>query len=492
MWIVFFVSFAVALVLTPAARTLASRWGVLDRPDGRRKLHAQPVPLWGGVAVYFSLLAGLAFTWAALEPPEGFTSLAASLGLSAGFVCLLGCVDDVRNLSARFKLLLQLAAVSPVLLAGYVVREIVVFGVPVQLGYLSVPLTVLWLIGCINALNLLDGMDGMATTVGLSTALMMTVIAVSMGHNHVAWCALILAGALAGFLLYNLPPASIYLGDSGSMVIGLACGMLAIQGAMKTTTTLSLTAPALVLAVPMLDTALAVLRRRLTGQSIAAPDRGHLHHRLLERGLSTWQALCVVGALCLATGALAAAATWFRSDALAWVLLLTLFVLLVRLRIFGHYETSLVKSTVVAWLRKVRLGTVAPRQLRADMEDFQQAFDLLARELADWDALELQAEWTGPTPATPSCTWCHVMDQSNEADTWQLSVSQSTPQRQTLLLKTTIRRRGGFSAWHLAQVAQRLEDFARFWAQQLPEILAAEQRPAAEALPPATVSARAA
>ncbi len=489
MWIVFLVTLGVALVLTPLARTLACRWGVVDRPDGRRKLHAHPVPLWGGVAVYLSLLVGLGVAWAALDTSPEFPRLALALVLSGGFVCLLGCVDDTHNLSARFKLLLQLAAVMPVLLAGYVVQRIVVFGVPVELGYLGVPLTALWLIGCINALNLLDGMDGMATTVGLSTALMMVVISLSLGHEHVAWCAVVLAGALAGFLVYNLPPASIYLGDSGSMVIGLACGMLAIQGAMKTTTTLSLTAPALVLAVPMLDTALAVLRRRLTGQSIAAPDRGHLHHRLLERGLSTWQALCVVGALCLTTGALAAAATWFRSDALAWILLLTLFILLVRLRIFGHYETALVKSKVTFWLRKIRSGNPS-QPARADLQDFQAAFDLLARELSDWDVLVLQAELSFAGNPSARQNWEHRIDQDPAGDVWELVLRQQTPQGGQFCLRVVVRRQRGFSAWHLAQVAQRAGDFAQFWAQHLAAAPAAQQ-PVGEQ-PASSVTARAA
>ena len=158
---------------------------------------------------------------------------------------------------------MQVCAVLPIALAGYSIDNIVAFGYRIELGPLGIPLTVLWLIGCINALNLIDGMDGLASVVGLSTAAMMGLIAASEGHIHVSIIALVLAGALAGFLVLNRPPASIFLGDSGSMVIGLTVGILGMQGAMKTSATLSITAPAVVMILPMFDIVAAVIRREL-------------------------------------------------------------------------------------------------------------------------------------------------------------------------------------------------------------------------------------
>ena len=150
--------------------------------------------------------------------------------IAAGFVCFVGSIDDRFNLPSRIKLALQIVSVLPIVLLGYYVDRIVAFGCPIELGWLGIPLTILWLVGCINALNLIDGMDGLASIIGLSTAAMLGVIAANQGHDHVAAMAIVLAASLAGFLIYNLPPASIFLGDSGSMVIGLTVGLLGIQG----------------------------------------------------------------------------------------------------------------------------------------------------------------------------------------------------------------------------------------------------------------------
>ena len=346
------VALVAALVLTAAVRTVARRWGVVDRPDGRRKLHGRPVPLWGGAAVYGAAVLGLL---AVHFSPGGVTAEFFELStvwiVTAGFVCFIGGIDDSFDLPARVKLLLQIISVLPIVLFGYYVDRVVAFGYPIELGWLGIPLTVLWLVGCINALNLIDGMDGLASIVGLSAAVMMGMIAASEGHPHVALMAAVLAASLLGFLMYNLPPASVFLGDSGSMVIGLSLGLLGIQGTLKTTATLAITAPAVVMTLPMFDIFAAVVRRKLTGRRFDAPDRLHIHHRLLDRGWTPWQVLCLIGAVCLTSGAAATAATIFRLDVLAWVTAMTLVVLMIRLRLFGYEEFSLIKGAVVRGMK---------------------------------------------------------------------------------------------------------------------------------------------
>ena len=341
------VTTVLSIGLTALVRLAARRWRVVDRPDAERKFHKGRVPLWGGVAVYLAMVLGLlaAMGQPPLASPE-LGSLAAALIPAAGLACLFGALDDLWRFASRTKLVLQFLAVMPVVAAGYWIDRIVVFGCPIALGWVGIPLTILWLLGCINALNLIDGMDGLASIVGLSAAAMMSIIAVSMGNNHVAVIAIVLAGALGGFLVYNLPPASIFLGDSGSTVIGLVLGILGMQGAMKTSATLAITAPAVIMTLPMFDVVLAVVRRKLTGRSYAAADRQHIHHRLLDRGLRPWQVLCILGAVCLTTGAAATAATVFRKDALAWITAVSLVVLMIRLRLFGHYEFALLKGAI--------------------------------------------------------------------------------------------------------------------------------------------------
>jgi UDP-GlcNAc:undecaprenyl-phosphate/decaprenyl-phosphate GlcNAc-1-phosphate transferase len=350
---IFSIAFVASLFLTIAVRTVALRLGIMDRPDGKRKIHKSPVALWGGVGVYLSMVLGLTASHIfSFGDGDKFSELSTAVIIAAGFVCLCGAVDDCWSLNPRFKLLLQICAVLPIVGFGYSINRVVAFGYPIQLGWIGVPLTILWLVGCINALNLLDGMDGLASIIGLLTATMMGIVAANMGNGYVTPIAIVLAGALAGFLVHNLPPASIFLGDSGSMVIGLVVGVLGIQGAMKTSATLAITIPAVIMTLPIFDSLLAVVRRKLTGRRFDAADREHIHHRLLERGLSQWQALCVLGALCLATGAGATAATILRNDALAWITAATLMVLAIRMRLFGHYELALVKNAVVRSFNK--------------------------------------------------------------------------------------------------------------------------------------------
>jgi UDP-GlcNAc:undecaprenyl-phosphate GlcNAc-1-phosphate transferase len=347
-------TFVASVLLTLVVRVAARRWGIVDRPDGERKLHEGPVPLWGGVAVYLAVVLGLVTaTWVGTDASAEQVDLVRTLILTAGTVCVFGAIDDRWVLRSRHKLLLQIVAVIPVVAMGYSVDRIVAFGYPIELGWLGVPLTIAWLVGCINALNLLDGMDGLASTVGLVTAVMLAIIATSMGNPHVAVIAVVLAGALAGFLVFNLPPASIFLGDSGSMVIGLAVGILGMQGAMKTSATLAITVPAVIMTLPMFDTGLALVRRKLTGRHFDSADRQHIHHRLLDRGLSIWQTLSLIGALCLTTGAAATAATIFRSDALAWITALAVLVLANRLQLFGHHELALAREAIARSLARL-------------------------------------------------------------------------------------------------------------------------------------------
>jgi UDP-N-acetylmuramyl pentapeptide phosphotransferase/UDP-N-acetylglucosamine-1-phosphate transferase len=307
---------------------------------------------------------------------------------------------------------LQIVSVLPIIALGHYVDRVVAFGHPIQLGWLGVPLTVLWLVGCINALNLLDGMDGLASIVGVSTAAMLGMIAATEGHPHVAAMATILAAALLGFLMYNLPPASVFLGDSGSMVIGLSVGLLGIQGTLKTSATLAITAPAVVMTLPIFDIVAAMVRRKLTGRRFDAPDRLHIHHRLLDRGWTPWQVLCLLGAVCLTTGAAATAATIFRRDVLAWITAMSLIVLMIRLRLFGYEEFALVKQAVAGLLKSsVPLLTWPARGLGLGRFGFRlqesgsvrypilgleppvptpELWDLLLRNVRTWDIHEVE------------------------------------------------------------------------------------------------------
>jgi UDP-GlcNAc:undecaprenyl-phosphate GlcNAc-1-phosphate transferase len=356
------VALAAAVATTPLVRRAARRLGVLAYPDTVRRFHPGPIPLLGGVAVYVAFAAGLlaALALGRFRHLE-LVQLCWTLIPTAALACLYGAIDDSWSLRWRAKLVLQFVAAMTVALAGFSVDYIVVFGVRIELGYWGIALTTFWLMGCINALNLIDGLDGLASVVGLSTTSMMGIIALSMGNMHVAAASLVLTAALAGFLVFNRPPASIFLGDSGSTFLGLMIGALSFQASLKSTATLSITTPVVLMTLPMFDVVMAMVRRKLTGRPLALGDREHIHHCLLDRGLGPWQVLGIVGALCLTTGAAATAATLFRTDGLAWVIATTIVVLMIRFRVFGHREFGMIDRFVRQQAENLSHGIFLPK-----------------------------------------------------------------------------------------------------------------------------------
>jgi UDP-GlcNAc:undecaprenyl-phosphate GlcNAc-1-phosphate transferase len=302
--IAFPVALFAALALTPVVRRLAHAGALLDHPDGQRKLHDRPLPRLGGVAVYFAF--ALAFAAMAFLVPRSAWELGAGGGYAhlvaaGGVVMLVGLLDDLRGASPAAKLAVQMAAAAYLWTAGYRM-DIVTnpFGEPITLGALSLPVTVLWFVGLSNAFNLVDGLDGLAA--GLALIATTSLFAASLLNDRwgAALLILALAGALLGFLRYNWPPATIFLGDSGALFVGFVLAGFAIRSNMKSSTVIAVTAPILALALPILDASLAVARRVANGHNVFRADREHLHHRLLRLGLPPRHAvlaLCLVGGL---------------------------------------------------------------------------------------------------------------------------------------------------------------------------------------------------
>lgn len=359
--ILFLLSGALCLMFTPLARTLAMRLGLVDTPDGERKIHDRPVPTTGGLAVFLALFLALGLVGALPASWLGRLGFDATqyqwLLLAATVIVTVGVLDDCGYLRGRHKLLGQIGAIGVVLASGTVVREVHVFGWTMELGLLAMPFTAFWLLGAINSLNLIDGMDGLLTSMGLILALAIAAMALIGGQMATACVAVALAGALLGFLRFNFPPASVFLGDSGSMLIGLVIGVLAIRSSLKGPATVALTAPIAILAIPIFDTAAAITRRKLTGRSIYTTDRGHLHHCLLGRGLTSRRVLLCITAVCSTTalGALASLALHNELIALfTCVLVVAIFVLT---KVFGHAEFLLAKAR----LRAMAISLLRPR-----------------------------------------------------------------------------------------------------------------------------------
>ncbi len=336
------IAIAASLALTPLAKKLAWKFHAVSHPDGHRRLHSRPTPLWGGGSVYLALLLGINVAYFLVVDRGYGPPLPAALALSAGMLCVLGCYDDLFEVSARWKLFWQIVSTLPIVLAGGYVDQLIFFGYPVTLGWLGVAFTIGWLVLGINAINLLDGMDGLASVIGIAISAAIAVIAAYQGDPAVMMLALALAGALIGFLVYNLPPARIYLGDCGSMIIGVTLALLVLRVSLVgVSSTANFTMAVALIFVPLLDTTLAIVRRTLNGNRLMAADHGHIHHRLLDRGFSIWAVLGLLGTLCLATGAVAWMVAGFGYELLAWIILGTMTILLVNRQLIGHVEWNL-------------------------------------------------------------------------------------------------------------------------------------------------------
>jgi UDP-GlcNAc:undecaprenyl-phosphate GlcNAc-1-phosphate transferase len=321
--LIFAVAFMGCVLATPVVTKIAVLSGAIDRPDHFRRIHKGATPRLGGLGLAFGLLVGVLVVifggyldswdgladWCARQWPV----LAASL-----IVLALGFVDDTRGVGPRLKLACQALAVLVLYGGGVRIQSFDLLGWAIDFGRPAVSLaplgltgsvslsslvvTMLWFLGCMNIWNLIDGMDGLASGVGLLVSGTLTLVAIHHDNVGVAITASALAGSLAGFLLYNWHPACIFLGDSGSLLIGLLIGVIGVQGAFKGASSISILFPILAMGLPISDTALAIFRRWVRNLPLSAADRRHVHHLLIGLGLNPRQAAlllyCFTGFLC--------------------------------------------------------------------------------------------------------------------------------------------------------------------------------------------------
>jgi UDP-GlcNAc:undecaprenyl-phosphate GlcNAc-1-phosphate transferase len=309
----------VTAALTPVVARVARRAGAIDVPRGRHQ-HRDAVPRLGGLAIAAGTLVSAGGAWLAgipdLVPLGGAGWSIGALAAASTLILLLGVADDVRSLRPRTKLAGQLGAALLAVAAGYAVRRMTVpvSGSTIDLGLIGLVLALLWIVGVTNAVNLIDGLDGLASGVALIASLTLVVISFLEDRPGAAVLGACLAGALLGFLPFNWPPARVFLGDSGSLLIGFWLSLLSLQGMQKTSTVVLLAASVFALGVPLLDTALAVARRLVSAgpAGVFRADREHLHHRLLRSGRSPRGVLLVLYGACVAGGLLAFAVVGVR------------------------------------------------------------------------------------------------------------------------------------------------------------------------------------
>lgn len=283
----------IAFVVTPAARRFALKVGAVDVPDGLRKIHKEPTPYGGGLAMFFSFFVVSAL--ASAGAGAGFTAKFLGLFAVAAFMLILGFLDDIRPIDAKFKLIAQIIAAVVLYVCGYRITHITWLNGIVDFSFWSVPITVLWITGVMNTINLIDGLDGLAAGISAIAASTVFVISFVTGNTSSALVCAILAGACIGFIPRNLRSRSkVFMGDSGAYFIGLILAVLSIESGLKSATFLTFVAPILAIGIPIFDTAFAILRRLMHGQSIMQPDRSHIHHRLMDMGLGQKRAVFAI------------------------------------------------------------------------------------------------------------------------------------------------------------------------------------------------------
>jgi UDP-GlcNAc:undecaprenyl-phosphate GlcNAc-1-phosphate transferase len=301
--VAFFVSLLVATVLTPLVLRLALRHRLYDEPN-ERKVHSQPIPRLGGVAIvlaFFAPLTGLILLDTGLtsglmvEPTRIVALFIGGLAIAA-----LGLFDDLKGADARQKFAVQIAVALFMWVLGYRIEILSnPFGGQIELGWLSLPVTLFWFVGVMNAVNLIDGLDGLAGGIGLISVTTLLILALMDGNVLAALMCACLAGSLIGFLFFNFNPARIFMGDTGSLFLGFILAAFSISTSSKGSTVIALSVPLLVLALPLADTLLAIGRRVRARRPIFSADQEHIHHRLLRAGLTHRGAVLVLYAVAI-------------------------------------------------------------------------------------------------------------------------------------------------------------------------------------------------
>jgi UDP-GlcNAc:undecaprenyl-phosphate GlcNAc-1-phosphate transferase len=289
-------AFFISLALTPIVRDVFRSYNVLDRP-GRRKVHAYPIPRVGGIpiAVAYAIALNSLRGSDSVFPIHWLQTVLSGTAV----IFLTGVIDDFLNLKAGVKLAGQIVAAAVAYANGLSIEQVGDYPLAV---WASLPLTVFWLLLTTNALNLIDGLDGLCGGIAFWATLAFFAVGITHGNPILAFTALPLAGALLGFLAFNFNPATVFLGDSGALTIGFLLGCYGIMWTGHRVTGQGLAVPLLALCVPMLDLGLAIVRRRLRNQPIFSADRGHIHHRLLDRGFTVRRAALVLYAVGVAGG----------------------------------------------------------------------------------------------------------------------------------------------------------------------------------------------
>ncbi|MBD3306526.1 undecaprenyl/decaprenyl-phosphate alpha-N-acetylglucosaminyl 1-phosphate transferase [candidate division KSB3 bacterium] len=378
-----FAAFLLSVVCTPIIRRTCERRAVLDFPTLSRKIHTNPVPRLGGIAIYLAFFLPL---FAIFLIDGRISALFArrldillSLFFTSTLVFAIGVYDDIRGATVVQKFSVECLAAIIIYFLGFQSQLITIpFVGSGSLGVLGFPVTILWIVGVTNAINFIDGVDGLAGGVGLFSVSTMFILALFLQSTLTACFAAALAGGLLGFLLYNFAPASIFMGDSGSLFVGFTIAAISLYGSQKSSTVVVLLIPIVALGFPIVDTILAIIRRLGNGQSPFRADREHIHHRLLQMGLSSRQVALIVYVICILLGIIALLMTAVNNQVLTLLLIVLSAMTIGGIKMLG-YSTDVLQINALARARIQQKRRLLRQQRFADelLTEMQVAGDLL-------------------------------------------------------------------------------------------------------------------
>ena len=417
-------SLLLSFVLTKYVRDLANARGWVAAPALERHLHSRPLPRFGGVAIFLSFL--LTF---AIALPAGWHHLAVSFGLSFQTLltillpgCLifaLGLYDDIHSVSPYTKVAVQAVAGAMLFAGGLRILDLpVLFGTRHLPWFLGLPLTVLWVLAITNAFNLIDGLDGLAAGSALFSTMVVFAVALVSGSSLGSLMALVLAGSILGFLRFNFSPATIFLGDCGSLFIGFMLSALALQGAQKAPTIIAVAIPVVSFGLPILETALSIVRRYLGGRPVFTADREHIHHKLLQRGLSHRQVVITLYAVSALFALLSLFLLWPTGDALGLVLAVLGTGVWIGVQHLGYMEFGELRRVAHRTIeRQILINNLAIRRATEELKvtrDYAQLCRILVAALSgnDFDAFDLRLH--SPSAEFPSINGLHLISRWGE------------------------------------------------------------------------------
>lgn len=361
----FLVATIIAFATTPIAKLIARRVGAVDYPSARR-VNKVPMPRMGGMAIFYGFLVSV-LCFVDIGSPEMRGIL-----LGAVIIVVLGALDDVYQLPAWVKFAVQIAAAVLVVCHGVDVTVITNpfrEGSYIHLGVWGYPVTVLWIVGVTNAVNLMDGLDGLAVGISAIACFALFIIAIFTGMGNIAVLIAAVIGGCLGFLPYNSHPASIFMGDTGSNFLGFIMATISIQGLFKSYAVVSLLIPLMILGLPIFDTSFTIMRRMKNGQSIFQPDRGHLHHRLMDSGFSHQQTVYILYVIS-ALAALSAVVLLLFGSARAMILIFAIVIFaLATLAFTGFRLFSVHKQEASHAVQEALFGETKEQEEAAQQQD---------------------------------------------------------------------------------------------------------------------------